>query len=76
MPALAADTGGARLGQGGGWYDRSLAGSAGGDAKPRLLVAVVHDDELFDATTDPLPVESHDLRVDAVLTPTRWVETA
>lgn len=73
MPALAADTSGARLGQGGGWYDRSLAGSAAGDAKPRLLVAVVLDDELFDARTDPLPVESHDMGVDAVLTPTRWL---
>ncbi len=73
MPALAADTHGARLGQGGGWYDRSLAELSAGGTKPPLLVAVVHDDELFDGRTDPLPVGEHDIRVDAVLTPTRWL---
>ncbi len=75
VPALAADTAGARLGQGGGWYDRTLADlrSRVGSGRRPLLVAVVHDDELHDAATDPLPVEPHDLRVDAVLTPGRWV---
>ncbi len=73
VPALAADTSGARLGQGGGWYDRSLATLGTRRGRP-LLVAVVHDEEVHDAATDPLPVEPHDLRVDAVLTPGRWLE--
>jgi 5-formyltetrahydrofolate cyclo-ligase len=70
VPALAADTAGGRLGQGGGYYDRSLA-----SARPSgVVAAVVFDAELFDAATAPLPTEPHDVRVDAVLTPGGWVE--
>ena len=68
VPALAVDTLGRRLGQGGGYYDRALA-SARTDAP---LVAVVHDDELFDAGVEPVPALPHDRLVDAVVTPTRW----
>lgn len=77
VPALAADTAGTRLGQGGGYYDRTLAAldrlvCRDATRTRTLLVAVVHDDELLDARTEPLPREPHDHRVDAVLTPTRW----
>ena len=60
VPALAADHGGHRLGRGAGYYDRAL---------PRAtapLVAVVFADELL----PEVPTESHDVPVQAVLTPT------
>ncbi len=68
-PALAVDTGGGRLGQGGGWYDRALE-HARADA---LVVAVVFPEEVRDATVEPLPREPHDRRVDAYATPDTWV---
>lgn len=61
-PALAVDRRGARLGQGGGSYDRALARRRAGS----LVVAIVYDDELVD---EPLPHQDHDQRVDAVITP-------
>jgi 5-formyltetrahydrofolate cyclo-ligase len=64
LPALAVDQSGARLGQGGGFYDRALASL---DAGQRSLVAVVFDDEVFET----LPREPHDIRVDAAVTPSR-----
>ena len=63
-PALAVDTSGLRLGQGGGSYDRALRRRGAGAA----VVAVVGDDELVPG---PLPGEAHDVRVDAVVTPGR-----
>jgi 5-formyltetrahydrofolate cyclo-ligase len=69
VPALAVDTDGTRLGRGKGYYDRALA-----HARPDACVlAAVHDDELLDARTTPVPREAHDRRVDGVLTPGRWV---
>ena len=58
-PALAVDRAGGRLGQGGGSYDRSLPRSTA------PVIAVVFDDEVLDA----VPAETHDRRVDGVLTP-------
>jgi 5-formyltetrahydrofolate cyclo-ligase len=69
VPALAVDTTGARLGQGGGFYDRALTMVRDG----ALVVAVLHDEELLDAAVEPVPVLPHDRHVDAVLTPSRWV---
>lgn len=67
-PALAVDTLGARLGQGGGWYDRALEHAAPGVP----VVALVYDEEVYDAAVRPLPRELHDRLVDAVATPTGW----
>ncbi|MBB2902019.1 5-formyltetrahydrofolate cyclo-ligase [Kineococcus radiotolerans] len=69
VPALAVDTAGRRLGQGGGSYDRAL-----GRVPARVpVLAVVHDDELFDAAVTPLPTLPHDRPVQAVATPSRWL---
>lgn len=68
VPALAVDTAGTRLGQGGGWYDRALA-----HARPGVrTVALVYPEELYEAGTRPLPREQHDRRIDAVATPDGW----
>ena len=67
-PALAVDTAGNRLGQGGGWYDRALA-----HVRPGVkVIAVVFPDEIYDAAVRPLPREEHDLPVDGVATPLEW----
>jgi 5-formyltetrahydrofolate cyclo-ligase len=63
LPALAIDPMGYRLGQGGGFYDRALSRFE----LPPLLIAVVHDSE----DQEDIPVESHDARVDVVVTDTR-----
>jgi len=67
-PALAVDTDGGRLGQGGGWYDRVLR-HAPADA---LVIATVFDEEVYDAAVRPLPREPHDRAVDIVATPSGW----
>jgi 5-formyltetrahydrofolate cyclo-ligase len=69
VPALAVDTLGRRLGQGAGYYDRAL---------PMLdaavpVIAVVHDGEVLDAAVEPVPDEPHDVRVDAVVTPSGFL---
>jgi 5-formyltetrahydrofolate cyclo-ligase len=61
VPALAVDRRGFRLGTGGGYYDRAL-----GLVAPTVpVLAVVYDDELFDA----VPSERHDRPVTGALTP-------
>ncbi len=67
-PALAVDTDGRRLGQGGGWYDRVLE-HAPADA---CIIALVFPDEVYDAATRPLPHEEHDHRVHIAATPAHW----
>jgi len=69
VPALAVSRDGTRLGQGGGFYDRALADLPRHPSGP-LVVAVVHDDEVL--APGEVPMEPHDLRVDAVLTPSAW----
>lgn len=61
VPALAVDRRGTRLGQGGGYYDRALAGPP----RAALVLAVVYDEEVVDT----LPVEAHDVSVGGALTP-------
>ncbi|WP_256842799.1 5-formyltetrahydrofolate cyclo-ligase [Ornithinimicrobium cryptoxanthini] len=67
IPGLAVDPEGYRLGQGGGFYDRALP-----MVRPGVPVIVaLHDHELPGSDTAPVPQvphESHDIRVDGVLT--------
>ena len=67
VPALAVDRAGTRLGRGGGYYDRALAGTPAGPA----VVALLHDGELVDR----LPADPWDRPVTAAVTPTLgWTE--
>ncbi len=62
-PALRVDRSGVRLGQGGGSYDRALTTDG---LKHAWKVALLHDEEV---SSDPLPYEPHDIRMDAVALP-------
>ncbi len=68
VPCVAVDARGGRLGRGGGWYDRMLAGGSGGGAR---LVAVAHAFQCVER----VPVGEHDRPVDGVATEAglRWV---
>jgi 5-formyltetrahydrofolate cyclo-ligase len=60
LPGAAFDSGGARLGYGGGYYDKLLS-----RLKRKIpLVALAYDEQLVDA----LPSEPHDIRVHMVVT--------
>ena len=60
VPGLAFTSAGDRLGQGGGWYDRFLAG-----VRPECrTIGVGFVEQIVDA----LPVEDHDIRLDHVVT--------
>jgi 5-formyltetrahydrofolate cyclo-ligase len=63
IPALHIDQEGNRLGQGGGSYDRALAQLK---AENVWKIALIHHGEL---TSDALPHEPHDQKVDAAATP-------
>ena len=62
-PACAVDEAGFRLGWGGGFYDRALAGPGAGIP----TYAVLYDSDVVER----VPHEAHDVAVDGVLTPTR-----
>jgi 5-formyltetrahydrofolate cyclo-ligase len=65
VPALAVDTAGTRLGQGGGWYDRALV-----DVREGVpIIALTFAGEVRDSDSEPLPREKHDVRVHGVITP-------
>jgi 5-formyltetrahydrofolate cyclo-ligase len=64
VPALAVARDGARLGRGGGSYDRALRRAAPGVPSAALLFA----GELVEA----LPTDEWDVRVSAVVTPEGW----
>lgn len=65
VPALAVDSGGTRLGQGGGWYDRALEG-----LDPRVpVIALTFAAEFRGPDEMRLPRESHDVGVHRVITP-------
>ena len=59
VPGLAFDREGRRLGRGGGWYDRALSKSQG------LKIGLAHVSQILNT---PLPEESHDVRMDMVVT--------
>ncbi|MEO7298989.1 MAG: 5-formyltetrahydrofolate cyclo-ligase, partial [Verrucomicrobiota bacterium] len=60
------DLTGRRLGRGKGFYDRLLA------EIPGTKCGVCFDEQIV----EEIPTESHDVRMDYVLTPTRWLATA
>ena len=65
VPALAVDAGGARLGRGGGSYDRALA-----RVRPGVpVIALLYPGELVPV----LPAEPHDRQVTGALTPSGLV---
>ncbi|HWG02479.1 MAG TPA: 5-formyltetrahydrofolate cyclo-ligase [Trebonia sp.] len=65
VPALAVDTAGARLGRGGGSYDRALA-----RVGPQVpVIALLYDDELVPS----VPVAPHDRPVRAVVRPAHGI---
>ena len=63
-PGVAFDLRGCRLGRGKGIYDRLLAAASG------TSCGVAFDEQLV----GEIPVAAHDIRVNRILTPTRWVE--
>lgn len=64
VPGLAFDPAGRRLGRGKGYYDRLLAQVSGVKCGVALDLQVVPE----------LPFEQHDIAVDYILTPTRWLQ--
>ncbi len=62
VPLLGFTAAGDRLGQGGGHYDRWLAEHPG-----RMTIGLAWDVQLYER----LPVEPHDMALDAIVTPTR-----
>ena len=65
VPGIAFDARGGRLGRGKGFYDRLLVSVRG------TKCGVAFDEQLVDA----VPVGPHDIRLNCILTPTRWIET-
>lgn len=68
VPLVAADRRGFRIGQGGGHYDRTL--EALRRQKPVRAIGLAFDVQLVDT----LPAEAHDQRLDALATPSLWLE--
>lgn len=65
IPGLAFDKKGVRLGRGGGYYDRYLEKYKG------LKLGVTFNEGL---TSETLPRESHDQRMNIVVSPDSWIE--
>ena len=63
VPGLGFDARGHRLGRGKGHYDRLLAGFTG------MKIGVAFDFQIV----AEVPCEPHDVALDAVVTPTRWI---
>ncbi|MGA2176633.1 MAG: 5-formyltetrahydrofolate cyclo-ligase [Verrucomicrobiota bacterium] len=63
VPGLGFDLSGHRLGRGRGFYDRLLAGLAG------TKCGVAFDPQIVAR----VPAETHDIRMNFILTPTRWL---
>jgi 5-formyltetrahydrofolate cyclo-ligase len=65
VPGVAFDVSGGRLGRGKGFYDRLLPAVNG------LKCGVAFDEQIVDA----VPVGPMDVRLNCIVTPTRWIET-
>ena len=63
VPGIAFDLQGRRLGRGKGYYDRLLAEVRG------TTCGVAFDEQIV----EELPVEPHDIHLNCILTPTRWI---
>ena len=63
-PGVAFDLHGRRLGRGKGFYDQLLAGVRG------TTCGVAYDEQIV----REVPVEPHDVYLNCILTPTRWIE--
>ena len=68
VPALCVDRDGRRLGQGGGWYDRALLYK---DASTPVIACIF---EWEYRGKELLPHEDHDIPVDGVITPSRFIK--
>jgi 5-formyltetrahydrofolate cyclo-ligase len=64
LPGVAFDLHGRRLGRGKGFYDQLLAAVRG------TTCGVAFDEQIVPA----VPVEPHDVQLNCILTPTRWIE--
>jgi 5-formyltetrahydrofolate cyclo-ligase len=64
VPGVAFDVHGRRLGRGKGFYDQLLAFVRG------TTCGVAFDEQIVDS----IPVEPHDVSLNCILTPTRWLE--
>jgi len=64
VPGVAFDLDGRRLGRGKGFYDLLLAAVRG------TTCGVTFDEQIV----REVPVEPHDIRLNCILTPTRWIE--
>ena len=66
LPLLAATQQGARLGMGGGYYDRTLAFLLNSSsARQPTLIGLAYDFQLIET----LPNDSHDIKLDFILSP-------
>lgn len=63
VPGVAFDVRGRRLGRGKGFYDQLLAGV------PGTTCGVAFDEQIV----PEVPLEPHDIPVNCILTPTRWI---
>jgi len=66
VPGVAFDLHGNRLGRGKGFYDRLLSQFRG------IKCGIAFDEQI----ENEIPTGAHDVRMDFILTPTRWVKTA
>ena len=64
VPGVAFDLHGRRLGRGKGFYDQMLASVRG------TTCGVAFDEQIVET----IPVEPHDIHLNCILTPTRWLE--
>jgi 5-formyltetrahydrofolate cyclo-ligase len=69
VPLVAADRSGTRIGHGKGHYDRALAHLREGG--PALAIGLAWEPQILDA---PIPPDPWDVRLDAIATPSEWID--